>query len=292
MLGLHGHLPLARPGARRLREVGEQALLAAVPAVQRLGGRRQGRGQRRKSLVGQQAEDVAHARPLAPAHDARAAEAAVAPQDDLNARPLGAQRVHEQLEDRHRPPGRIPVARLKHRRQQVPAAEDAKRQVAVRPVVPVVVAPLLQPVQRDVSGVEVQHDALRRNRVCLHELLEEHPVQRQRLRRRGLALEPAQRRRAGHLPIPPGGRLQRRVQPQPVVVVQVLVAQDEAVNPLPQDVQRGVDHAFAASVVPHRIGRGPGQPYAPVGLHQQHRAAVRGDFRARELGLHAAPFGA
>ena len=276
----------------RVREVVEQALLGAAEAVQ---GRRRAhdrRGQRRKAPVGRQAQNVAHARLLAPAHDARAAEAAVAPQDDLNARPLGAQRVREQLEHRPRPPGRVPVARLQHRRQQVPAAEHVKGKVAVRPVVPVPVPPLLHPVQLDVGGVEVQHHPLRRNRVRRHELLEQHPVQRHRLRRRGPPLEPAQRRRAGHLPVPHRRRLQRRVQPQPFVVVEVLVAQDEAVDPLPEDVQRPVDHAFAPPVVADGIGRRPGQAHPAVGLRKQHGAAVRGDLRARELGLHGAPPGA
>ena len=73
----------------------------------------------------------------------------------------------------------------------------------------------LHSMQRDVSGVEVQHDALGRLGVRLEELLEQHPVQRHRLRRAGPALEPAQRRRAHQLGVPPGLRLQRRVAPRP-----------------------------------------------------------------------------
>ncbi len=53
-------------------------------------------------------------------------------------------------------------------------------------------------------------------------------LQHQRLHNRGLALQPAQRRRAGHHPVPHCSRLQRGVQLQPAVVVEVPLAQDEA----------------------------------------------------------------
>ncbi len=105
----------------------------------------------------------------------------VGPEDDLHARPLAAQRVHQQLEHRARPADRVPVVRLQHRRKQVPPVEHVQRQVAVGPVVPVPVAPLLHPVQGDVGGVEVQHDAFRRHGMGGHELIEQHSVQRQRL---------------------------------------------------------------------------------------------------------------
>ena len=154
----------------------------------------------------------------------------------------------------------------------------------------VVVPPLLHPVQQDVRGVEVQHDALRRNRVRLHELVEQHLVQLQRLPRAGPALEPAQRRRAGQLPVPHDRRLQRRVQPQPAMVVEVLVPQDQPVGALPDDVAGGVDHAFEPPVVADGVGRRLGQPHPTVRLRQQHRAAVRGHLRPRELGLDGAPF--
>ena len=78
--------------------------------------------------------------------------------------------------------------------------------------------------------------------------------------------------------------------PQRAVVVEVLVAQRQGVHTLADDGQRGVDHAPPATVVAHRMGSRPREPQAPVGLREQQRAAVRGDLRARELGLDAAPF--
>ena len=74
------------------------------------------------------------------------------------------------------------------------------------------------------------------------------------------------------------------------MVVEVLVAQNQAVDALPQDVPGGVDDAFEAPVVADGVGRRLGQPHPPVRLRQQYRAAVRGHLGARELGLDAAPF--
>ena len=54
---------------------------------------------------------------------------------------------------RTRTVGRVRVALLQHRLQQVPAGEDVEGQVTVGPVVAVPVPPLLHPAQRDVGGV-------------------------------------------------------------------------------------------------------------------------------------------
>ena len=291
VLGLDHHPTLAGPGSGRVLEVVEQPQLAAVEPVQRRRGPHDRRGQPGQDAVGRQPKDVADVPGLAPAHDAPAAEAAVAPEDDLHVRPLGAQRPHQKGQDGPRPPRRVPVARLQHRRQKVAPGEHVQRQVAVVPVVAVPVAPLLHPVQRDVGRVEVQHHPLRRRRVRRDELLEQHFVQRHRLRRRRPPLEPAQRGRAGQLGVPPRRRLQRRVAAQRVVVVEVLMAQEQGEQALPHDGKGGMDHAFAPPVVADRPGHGSRQAHAPVGLDEQRDAAVGGDLRARELGLDEAPFG-
>jgi hypothetical protein len=60
----------------------------------------------------------------------------------------------------------IDVRRPQLRRQQVITAEDVQRQLAVAVVVTVEEPPLLMPVQRIVSGVEIENDLLGRRLVC------------------------------------------------------------------------------------------------------------------------------
>ena len=71
-------------------------------------------------------------------------------------------------------------------RQQMAAAEDVERQVAVAVVIAVEEPPLLMAVQRIVGGVEVEHDLLRRALVGVEEQVDE-----QRLDRRAVVGDPA-----------------------------------------------------------------------------------------------------
>ena len=58
-------------------------------------------------------------------------------------------------------------------RQQMPAAEDVERQVALAVVIAVEEAPLLVPVHRIVGGVEIEHDLTRRRLVRLKKQVDE-----------------------------------------------------------------------------------------------------------------------
>jgi len=88
----------------------------------------------------------------------------------------------------------------------MPAAEDVERQVAVAIIVTMEEAPLLVPVHRIVSGVEIEHDFTRRRLVRLDEQVDEQaldgcgvmadPMVARGGARRGM-LQPVERRLAG-----------------------------------------------------------------------------------------------
>ena len=134
------------------------------------------------------------------------------------------------------------------RRQQMVAAEDVERQVAVAAIVAVEEPPLLVAVQRVVGGIEVEHDLLGRRGVRVEEQLDEQPLDRGRVmadlvvaggRPGRRVLEPVERRLAGQRRAVgatraelAGDRRQHRVVAQGVVVDQVLVAQRQGEHAL------------------------------------------------------------
>jgi len=66
-------------------------------------------------------------------------------------------------------------------RQQVPAAEDVERQIAVAIVIPVEEPALLMAVDRIVGGVEIEGDLFGRRPVRFHEEVHEQPLDRRRI---------------------------------------------------------------------------------------------------------------
>ena len=72
-------------------------------------------------------------------------------------------------------------------------------------------AQLLLPVQRDIRGVDVEHQPAGRALVRGDELLDQHLVQRRALRARGPGLQPTQRGRAGQRLVSPQRRLHQHV---------------------------------------------------------------------------------
>ena len=186
-------------------------------------------------------------------------------------------------------------------RQQVPAAEDIKRQVAVAVVVAVEEPPLLVAVQRVVGGVEIEHDLLRRPVVGVEEQIHE-----QRLDRRavvgdpavavgpgGAMLEPVERALSRERRAPAVPRLQpakhhpeHRVVAQPVVVEQVLVAERNAEHPLPDQRRHLVDHPLRRPAVDEAGREALDEPDRPVGRPEQKPARVRGDRAAIEIRHH------
>src|SRR5215469_13533007 len=67
----------------------------------------------------------------------------------------------------------VDVGTAQFGRQEVPVAEDVKRQVAVAIVIAVEEAPLLVPVQRVVGGIEIEDDLPRRTRVGLDKQIDQ-----------------------------------------------------------------------------------------------------------------------
>jgi hypothetical protein len=198
---------------------------------------------------------------LAPRHDRLAAEAGVAAHEDAHVRPLLAQHRHDALELVNGAGRSVDVGPPQPGHQQVVAAEDVERQVAVVAVVAVEEVPFLLAVQRVVGGVEVEHDLLgsRGKRLDEHvqqhlvdELLSEHDplvAVRRGVVRSG-QLDAIQRARRGQahaaiactgalqplwIPLPDSGR-QQRVEAQLVVVVEILVAQRDTEDALRQEV--------------------------------------------------------
>ena len=113
-------------------------------------------------------------------------EAAVAAEEDPHPRPAGADPADDARDLLDRAGRGVDVGAPELGRQQVAAAEDVERQVAVAVVVAVEEPPLLVAVQRVVGGVEVEHDLLRRPVVGVEEEVDE-----QRLDRRAVVADPA-----------------------------------------------------------------------------------------------------
>ena len=155
--------------------------------------------------------------------------------------------------------------------QQVIAAEHIERQEAVAVVIAVEEAPLLVAVHRIVGRVDVQNDLFGRPRKRGNEALDQNLVNRPRPTPLGPVLEAAQRRRARQRPVPPGSGLQAGVMAQIGVIVQILVAQRNPVDPLAQESR----HAMAPlaplapiAAPPPPSGRDGGPP-DPTAAHRR-----------------------
>ena len=161
-------------------------------------------------------------------------------------------------------------------REQVVAAEDVQRQVAVALVVAVEEAAHLVAVDRVVGGVEVEDDLLGRPRVGLEEEVTKRLASVAGRHRSCCSGHPAaagvfeaveralagERRAVRPLRLEPvGEQREQRVAAQLVVVVDVLVAQGDADDPLPDQGRKRVHHLVLLAVIdkasrpPARSGR-------------------------------------
>ena len=80
--------------------------------------------------------------------------------------------------------------------------------------------------------------------------------------------------------------------PQFVVVDQILVAQGNAKNPLPDQRRHGVLDQILGAMIGETVGIPLDQPDHPVGGAEQHGTGVRGHLAAVEPGHHRASFDA
>ena len=207
LLGLADHPARAAPAVQGLvAEILEAACRRAGLLGLGLGRRELGRDFLHQARIAGEAEDVIDPVLLAPDHQRLAGEARIGAQNDPHLRPAGADLRHQprDLLDRAGAGVDVRPAQLGH--QQMVAAEDVERQVAVAAIVAVEEPALLGAVQRIVGGVEVEHDLLGWRRVRVEEQLDEQPLDRgpvmadlvvaRRLARRRV-LEPVERRLAG-----------------------------------------------------------------------------------------------
>jgi hypothetical protein len=190
-------------------------------------------------------------------------------------------------------------------RQQMPAAEQIERQVAVAIVVAVKEPAFLMAVQRVVGRVEIENDRLGRACVRLQEEVDEQDRDRRRvmadlvIARGDLAreLKPVQRRLARHRRAVAAASLKlgrqhrhQRIVTKLVVIVQVFVAERDAEHALPDE--RG-DRVFDepwVSRVAETSRKPPNQIQTSIRSAQQQAARLRGQRDAVELGHHGAAF--
>ena len=152
-------------------------------------------------------------------------------------------------------------------------------------VIPVIGPACLIAVHPVVRRIEIQDQLLRRLGKGLDEQLQQYLVDRHHPGTLCPGLEPAQGRGAGQHPVLPDRRLQGRIVAQLVVIVQVLVAQTQGIQPLTQQMQLAV----LATGLPTGIAKQPGYPGCQtepaVLFAHQHHPAIAGDFSAVEIGL-------
>jgi hypothetical protein len=174
----------------------------------------------------------------------------------------------------------VDVGAAQFGRQQMPAADDVERQIAVAVVITAEKAPLLIAVQRVVGGVEVENDLRRRMLVRIDEQIDKRcfdrlwvvadPVIGGRLV--GAQFEPVERRFARHggaVPMPCGelaGQYRHdRVMAQFVMIKQILIAECHAEHP-PADNRR---HRMLDLILRPVVAEAPrkplDQPGGPVG---------------------------
>ena len=177
--------------------------------------------------------------------------------------------------------------------KQMATAEHIERQIAVMIVIAVEEAPFLMAVQRNVGGVEIEHDLAGRLFVCFQKHIHQQRIDLApitvdlvilRAVPLGRVLEPVERALAGHRLAVRAHRLQfarqnceQRILAQLVVVVQVLVAQRQPEHPLRHqrfdpvlDKQRVAPVCEAARKAAH-------QSQTPIQLPQEQATRVRGD---------------
>ena len=129
-------------------------------------------------LIAGEAENVVNAVGLAPGHQVLAAEARIRPKPDVDVRPALPD-LRDDQGDLFLGAGRgVDVRGPEFRQQQLPAAENIKRQIAVAFVIAVKEPALLIAVDGIVGRVEVKDNALRRGCVGLEKEADEQPFHR------------------------------------------------------------------------------------------------------------------
>ena len=182
-------------------------------------------------------------------------------------------------------------------RQQVPAAEDVQRQIAVALVIAMEEPAFLMAVHQIVGGIQVEHDLPRRPGVRLDEQIHQQPLDGRRImadlvvagRFRPAQFQPVQRRLARHrravLPTRlelAGQHCHHRVMAQMVVVVQILVTQRDAEHALANKRPHTVFDQIPAPPIDEARRKPINQADRPIRCLQQHATGIRRDRPAIE----------
>ena len=270
-----------------------------------------GLGQRALDLgqetrIAGETEDVVDAAGFAPGHQLVAREAGIRPQQDRDPWPARADLSNDPFDLLPGAGRGVDVGTPQLGGQQVTAAEDVQRQVAVTVVVAVEEAPFLVAVERVVRGIEIENDPLGRLRVRFQEQRDEQLLDRPRVvadlvvaveGRGRCVLEPVQRAFAGErgtvgtprFQFADQGR-QHRVVAQLVMVDQILIPQRDAANALREHGFDAMLDQLLDAPISEAPRQAPHQADRPVRGAEQQRAGVGGHLPAVEGGHHLAPF--
>jgi hypothetical protein len=260
-----------------------------------------------QTLVLRQAKQKIHPIGLAPAHQRLAGEPRIGAQHNAHVGPSRADLPDEARRLFDRAGRRVEIGAPQLGRQQMPAAENVQRQVAIAVVVAVKEPPLLMPVQRVVGGVQVENDLLGRVLVRFHEQSDKQrldlgPVPGDAVIARQLRpapLQPVECRFAsqGRTILATSRQLagqhrHRRVVTQLVVIDQVFVAQRQRKDPLPDQSSDSVLDQLRRAAVDETLGKPIDQPDRPVRRPQQQGSGIRSDLAALKPGHHHTPLDA
>ena len=131
-----------------------------------------------QARVARQAEDVIDPVGLAPDHQRLAGEARIGAQNDPDAGPAGADLRDDPCDLLDRAGAGVDARPPQLGSQQLVAAEDVERQVAVTAIVAVKEATLLGAVDRIVGRVQIEHDLAWRRAMPVEEQVDEQPLDR------------------------------------------------------------------------------------------------------------------
>ncbi len=207
----------------------------------------------------------------------------------------------------HGPGGGGDVGAPQLRRQQMPAAENVERQIAVAVVIAVKKAPFLMPVQRVVGGIEIEDDLLWRPPMGLHKEIDKKrldlaaipgdPVIARRLR--PAEFEPVEGALAGQWGAVAATRRQLARQhrqcrgvAQLFVIDQVLIAQRNPKHTLAHQRRHLVLDQLRCTAVRKTPGKPVDQPDRAIRRSQQQGAGIGSDLAAVKRRHHCAPFDA
>ena len=200
---------------------------------------------------------------------------------------------------------RVDVGAAQLGREQMPAAEDVERQIAVAVVIAVKEPPLLVPMDRVVRRIQIQGDLLGRPRMRLQEEVDEQARDRLAIMAdaviaRGFSpggvLQPVQGRLAGERSaIGAAGRelsaehRQNRIMPELVMVDEVLIAERDPEDALADEGRQLMLDQVGVAGILKAGGEALDQAEGAICRPEQQRPGIGGDRPACERGHHRAP---